>query len=115
MRSDSRTASSRQGLDYVAIFVRASRAGQRNFSLTPDVVDRRAQVMRNVGREFGYSIEGILQPIQHLVEGAGQRRHLEWVSLGKNAFPKVCRTNVTRGRRHLFHRTNAVPGDTVPD
>ena len=114
MRSDNRTASSRQD-SITSRYSSALRARADNFCFPANVIYRRAQVMRNVRRESRNALKGLFQAVQHLVESTGQRRQLERISFRNNAFAQVLRTDVARGRCHFLHWTNAVPCDLVPD
>jgi hypothetical protein len=80
-----------------------------------NVIHRSAQVVRNVRRESRNALERLFQPVQHLVEGLGERCQLKRISLRKNAFSQVRRTDMARGRRHFLHRTNAMPCSLVSD
>ncbi len=115
MRSDRRTASSRQDSMTSRYSPAASRPRQGHFSFAADVIHRRAQIVRNVRRESRNALERLFQSVQHLVEGAGQRCQFERISVRKNALPQVLRTDVARGRCHFLHGTNAVPRNLVPN
>ncbi len=69
--------------------------------------------MRNIGREPGYAIEGIFQPIQHLVEGASQRCQLKGITFGEDSLPEMSGADAPGSRCHLFHRPNALARDLI--
>ncbi|MCY1222230.1 hypothetical protein D9M72_343150 [compost metagenome] len=64
------------GFEQRLIFGHASALRQRDLGLADQVADRRAEIMRQVRREFGQPREAVLQPRQHVIEGRRQLAQL---------------------------------------
>ncbi|MNV42916.1 hypothetical protein D3C71_1346150 [compost metagenome] len=73
-------------LDHRTVFVRTAGTVQRDLRDHQEAVDGSAQIVRNVGRHTRQAGEGILQPVEHVVERPGHGFQLGNVVLGGQPF-----------------------------
>ena len=103
------------GGQQVAIFVGVAHLAERDLGLYAQGVDRRPQLVGEVGREVGKAPERFLQAPEHCVEGGDQLGQLgRHVALG-NALGQLAGRDAPGGVRQFAHRPHAAAGDQHAD
>ena len=66
-------------------------AGQSDFSFAPDIGNRRAEFMGQIGRKLREPGKRIFEPVEHFIESQGEGSKLPRPSVGWNAFVQALR------------------------
>ena len=77
------------GLEGLAIFVDGAAACEGDLGLAANVIDRRAEVVGDIGGEAGDTLEGVFKAVEHAIEGVGEGGQLVGVACGGDAFGEV--------------------------
>ena len=86
-------------------------AGKRVLALRHDDGHGRAQLVRRVRGELPLGLEGVVQPLHHAVERAGQLRQLVAAAVGHALFQVVAAADLRRGERHGAQGLQRASGD----
>ncbi len=93
-------------LQHIAVFLDRARTSQSDLGFAADIVDRRSQVVRDIGCKPGDLLKGLFQTNQHLVEGFGQRGQFRGIAFRPNPFAQIGRCDSPRSCGNLFDGTN---------
>ena len=75
----------------------------------------RAQLMRGIRSELPLGIEGLLQPVEHMVKGTGQRMDFIIARPQVDATGEIVATgNLSSGIDNLGDRQKCAPCDIIP-
>ena len=102
-----------RGFDRRLVVGRRARPSQRDFQLPAQVVDRRAQLVRQVGGQAGEPLEGILDVREHPVERFRENGELGRQTATLDSLVQIARSDAAGRRRDGVNGAHAMSRNAV--